>query len=311
MKKHFLIPYIPIKGHKDPDFKEMCYGESGMRAKRLKNNLEKGSYLFFHTKIGSKKYITAYMVIDRMIPGKEAQRDPAIKCDGQNDDWLFIGNKNQSKRLRKPIPFNRYLADKLSLNINFMPYENGQRSELQVIGSATRSQRELSEKDVQVLLTEIKKHEENAKIQNSPEVLRHFYFYDEFENVIPMDEVHKIKEFEIQSLIRKNPEIIEEGLKVRAYEKVLPDGDRLDILFEAKDGSLIVAELKGPDKLTDEIPTQVASYAHDIAKEYPHTTIRKMIICDGKISPKLEKACTDLKIEIFVYGVKLDGFKIN
>lgn len=60
-------------------------------------------------------------------------------------------------------------------------------------------------------------------------------------------------------------------------EKVLPDGDRLDLLLETKDGNLIVAELKGPNKVSDEIPTQIASYVKDIQKEYPGREVRKII----------------------------------
>ena len=107
MLKHYLIPYVPLKGHKDPDFKELAYGDSAQRGRVLKDNLSKGSYLFFHTKIGSNKYITCYIVVEKILPAKEAQKDPSINCDGKYDDWLFIGDKNMSKRLRKPIPFNR------------------------------------------------------------------------------------------------------------------------------------------------------------------------------------------------------------
>jgi len=311
MTKHYLIPYVPLKGHKDPDFKELTYGDSGQRGNVLKDNLSRGSYLFFHTKIGSSKYITCYIVVDRILSGKDAQVDSSINCDAQYDEWLFIGDKNKSKRLRKPIPFNKQLAQKLSLNIDFEPFDSGGKTELAVIGSATRSHRPLTENDVNVLLQESKKYEENTKIENPEHVQYHLYFYDESEEIIPIDEVHKLRESEIQKLLRKNPSVIEKDTKVISYEKVLPDGDRLDLLLEATDGSMIVAELKGPDKLTDEILTQVASYVRDIEKEYPNKKIRKMIVCDGKISPKLQKACESLGIEIVVYGVKLDCFKLQ
>jgi len=311
MTKHYLLPYVPLKGHKDPDFKELAYGDSGQRGRVLKDNLSKGSYLFFHTKIGSSKYITGYIVVERILSGKEAQKDPSISCDGKYDDWLFVGDKNKSKRLRKPILFNKQLAKKLSLDIDFEPFDSGRKTELAVIGSATRSHRQLTENDVSVLLQEIKKYEENTKIENPKDVQYHLYFYDESEEIIPIDEVHKLRESEIQKLLRKTPSVIEKGVKVIDYEKILPDGDRLDLLLETNNGSLIVVELKGPDKLTDEIPTQVASYARDIGREYPKRKVRKMIICDGKISPKLKKACESLGIEIVVYGVKLDCFKLQ
>lgn len=311
MQRHYLIPYVPLKGHKDPDFKELAYGESGRRGKVLKKNLTNGSYLVFHTKIGSSKYITGYLVVERTLSGEEARRDPSIRCDGRSDEWLFIGNKNESRRLRKPICLNRHLAERLSLNIDFEPAENGRKTELEVIGSATRAHRQLTDGDVTILLNEIQKHEENAKIQNPQDVQYHLYFYDECEDVIPIDEVHRLREIEIQRLLRKNPSLLEKGARIVDYERPMPDSDRLDLLLDAEDGSLIVAELKGPDKLTDDIPTQVASYARDIQKEYPKRKVRKMIVCDGKVSPKLRKACESLGIEIVVYGVKLDCFRLQ
>ena len=156
-----------------------------------------------------------------------------------------------------------------------------------MLGAATRAHRQLTENDISVLLQEIKKYEENTKLENPEDVQYHLYFYDEGEEIIPIDEVHKLKESEIQKLLRKNTSVIEKGAKVIDYEKVLSDGDRLDLLLEAADGSLVVAELKGPDKLTDEIPTQVASYARDIEREFTMREVRKMILCDGKVSPKL------------------------
>jgi hypothetical protein len=311
MPNHYLIPYVPLKGHKDPDLKQLAYGESGRRGKILKKNLSNGSYLFFHTKIGSSKYITGYIVVERILSGKEARLDPLIYCDGRSDDWLFIGNKEQSKRLRKPMCLNRNLAQKLSLNIDFEPFLRGKKTELEVIGSATRAHRQLSDADVRTLLTEIQKYEENTKNQNPQDVKYHLHFYDECEDVIPIDEVHKLREIEIQRLLRKNPNVLDKGATIIDYEKPMPDGDRLDLLLRAKDGALIVAELKGPNKLTDDIPTQVASYARDIQKLYPKHRVRKMIVCDGKLSPKLSKACESLGIEVIVYGVRLDCFKLQ
>ncbi|MDO8687743.1 MAG: hypothetical protein Q7K41_04050 [Dehalococcoidales bacterium] len=172
MPKHYLIPYVPLKGHKDPDLKELAYGESGVRAKVLKENIGVGSYIFFHTRIGSSKYITGYLVVAKSMPGKDARKDPSIHCDGRVDELLIIGDKTNSKRLRKPLCFNRHLAERLSLNhpIDFAPLDSGRQTELQVIGSATRAQRPLTDSDVELLLKEIQKHEYNAKVQNPEDV---------------------------------------------------------------------------------------------------------------------------------------------
>ncbi len=311
MAKHYLIPYVPLKGHKDPDLKELVYGDSDQRGRSLYNNISKGSYLFLHTKIGSCKYITCCIVVESVLSGEEARADNTINADAQFDDWCFVGDKDKSLRLWKPVPFNRKLAEKLSLDIDFSDLDSGYRTELQIIGSATRSQRILTKEDVDMLMSEINRYHENAKIDNPKEVQYHLYFHDTHQEIIPLDEIHKVKETEIQRLLRKNPSVIDEGIKILEFEKPLPDGDRLDLLLEASDKSIIVAEIKGKDKLTDEVPTQLASYGRDIENEYPNRKVRLMIICDGKLSPKLRKACRSLSIEVVVYGVKMDCFKLS
>lgn len=309
---NYLIAYIPMKAHKDPDFRHPAYGDSGLRGNTLKKNLSKGSYLFFHTTIGSQKYISGYLKLSEVKKGSDAIKDPNIRCDAQYDDWCFIGDPKESKKLRKPLPFNRELAKKLSLNIDFTSLDNENRTELQVIASATRSQRKLNGNDIKVILNEIDVLERNHKMENSDEVSKYIYFYDECQDAIPFDEVHQIKEHEIQLLLRKDPTIIGSSLKVIDYEKVMPDGDRLDLLLEDNtDNSLIVAELKAPNKTVDTLPTQVASYARDIEKEFPGRNVRKMIICDGKVSPRLRKACENLDIELIAYGLKLACFPLK
>jgi len=306
---HFLIPYVPLRGHKDPDFRELSYGDSGSRGRRLARSVAPGSYLFFHTNVGGAKYITAYIQVERVLEGSEARKDPSITGDGRTDDWFFLGNKTTSRRLTKFLPFDESLARQLSLNICFA--EDSGRSVAQTVGSATRSHRELTEADVDLLLSRSKELTANEKFVNSSAVQRHLYFYDEGGDIIPIDEVHKLRESEIQKLIRKTPSIIEAGARVVDFEKTLPDGDRLDLLLEDSTGALILAELKGPEKATDSLPTQLASYCRDVEREFPGRRIRKMIVCDGKVSPKLRKACANLSIEIKVFGVRLDCFSLR
>jgi hypothetical protein len=308
MPRHFLIPYVPMQGHKDPDFHELSYGDSGVRGRRLAREVETGSNLFFHTNIGGSKYITCYISVSEKLEGSKARAMPSIRGDGRFDDWMFLGDPQQSKRIAKPLPLTRALMERLSLSVSFK--EEG-RTETQVIGSATRAHRLLSEDDAVILRSECMRRGDNGKIENPEAVQKHLFFYDEGEDIIPFDEVHKLRETEVQKLLRKSPEVIEAGAKVLAFEKVLGDGDRLDLLLEASDGSLILAELKGPNKVTDSIPTQLASYAKDIAEMYPGRKLRKMVVCDGKVSPKLQKACVALDIEIVVYGVRLDCFRLH
>ncbi len=180
-----------------------------------------------------------------------------------------------------------------------------------MIGSATRAHRQLTDDDVTFLMETIKKNERNNKIENTEEVRRHLLFYDEGGDLIPLEEVQTIREAQIQLLLRKNPSVIEPKAKVVAWEKVMPDGDRLDLLLECHDDSLLVVEIKGPHQATESVTTQVASYASDLKKEYPKRRIRKMIICDGNISSKLKKACKEFEIEVMVYGMRLSAFKME
>ena len=60
---NLLIPYIHLYKDTDSLFEEYTYGDSKFRARKLKNELKKGDYVFFHMSIRNKKYITAYYVV--------------------------------------------------------------------------------------------------------------------------------------------------------------------------------------------------------------------------------------------------------
>ena len=173
---NLLIPYIPIANHIDPDFSEYSYGDNGSRARKLLNALSPADYVFFHTTVNGKKYITAYYVVDRVLETKKACKNKAIVTKYKNphiseglagkrpaagdDDAVLFGDPILSYVFPRPLPFDKELAQKLSLEIKFKP----KHSEAQVIGSATRSWRELTANDVSILLEEIKKKTEE-KIQ--------------------------------------------------------------------------------------------------------------------------------------------------
>jgi hypothetical protein len=75
---NLLIPYIKFPAHLDPDLEEYTYGDVRARARTLKERVGKGDYLFFHTTIGGKKYITAYYVVDRTLDVSVAVKDGNI-----------------------------------------------------------------------------------------------------------------------------------------------------------------------------------------------------------------------------------------
>ena len=81
---NLLIPYVYLYGHNDPLFKEFTYGDVKTRARKLRNSLKKGDYVFFHTSIGGKKYITAYYVVDRVLDTAEAIKDRNIRVKYNN-----------------------------------------------------------------------------------------------------------------------------------------------------------------------------------------------------------------------------------
>ena len=102
---HFLIPYVPLAGHHDPVLDEFTYGDVRARARKLKRDLNRGDYVFFHTTIRGRRYITAYYVVDRVLDTSETASIKAIRDKYQNphiieylngerrgeDDAIFFG----------------------------------------------------------------------------------------------------------------------------------------------------------------------------------------------------------------------------
>lgn len=291
---HLLIPHVQLS-HPDPAFDEYTYGDGGQRARKLKADLGKGDYVFFHTSKRNKKYITAYYVVDRVLDTVDACRDKAIRAKYRNphiveclsrkrpihgeDDAILFGDPITSQVLRRPVLFNRKLADKLSLNIKFP----ANKSETQVIGSATRAWRELTDRDVKVLLKEIAAEQKRA----------HSY------TLRSSEEVAETLEKDIEHYIAHHPNLIGKGLGLSRRQLPVGEG-RLDVLLEDKQDNLVVVEVKlghiGRDALK-----QTKNYIHDLQKE-TGKTISGAIVCAG-IMPAYEEELRKQKdIRIFVYG---------
>ena len=169
---NLLIPYVRIPGHNDPLFDEFTYGNTVQQGKQIQT-LRRGDRIFFHTTLKGQKCITAYYVVDRVMPTKDAVKLPEILAKFKNphleryqaykrvpwkNDTLVFGDPVTSRVLETPLPFNRRLASRLSLGIRF---PKG-RPEAQCIGPATRNWRQLSEKDVRVLFGEIARSRQAA-----------------------------------------------------------------------------------------------------------------------------------------------------
>ena len=295
---NLLIPYVHLYDHPDPLFKEFTYGDVGTRARKLKKDLKKGDYVFFHTSIGGRKYITAYYVVDRVLDTAEAVKDKNIVAKyknphileflsgertGEEDDVILFGDPITSKILERPLLFNKNLAEKLSLNIKF---PKG-KTETQAIGSATRAWRELTDKDVKILLEAIKSLEKEGV---------------GIETILSTDEVTEIIEKDLENFIEKNPNLISESLRLEKRQLDTQVG-RIDLLFKDKKGDLIVVELK-LNRIGRDAVNQLKRYMKWI-KDETQKDVTGIIVCKG-VMPAFEDEFKKLKnIKIFCYGWQL------
>ena len=300
---NLLIPYVPLINHADPVLEEFTYGDSDSRARKLKRSLEKGDYIFFHTTINSKKCITAHYVVDRVLDTLEAAKDKDIFLKYKNPhiieyregkrrdhaDVVVFGDPILSRKLERPLLFDRPLAEKLSLSIKF---KKG-FTETQCIGSATRQWRKLSNKDVEILLSEIINNESRGVAT---------------QKTLSTDEVTEIIEKDIENFIEANPKILGESLKLIGRQVDTPVG-RIDLLFEDKNNRIVVVELK-LNKIGREALNQLRKYMHYVTKEMK-TDVEGVIVCKGVMPAFKEEFLNLKKIRILKYGWKLEVSDIN
>jgi hypothetical protein len=293
---HLLIPYVQLPHHPDPLFNEFTYGDIGRRARQLKK-LTPGTYVFFHTSKYGKKYITAYYVVDRVIDTTVAARNKLIsdkyknphirEClDGQrtcaDDDAVLFGDPILSRLLEKPLLFDRKLANKLSLDIKFSP----NKSETQVIGSATRAWRKLTEKDAKLLFGEIKAVEDRD------------YDY----TCRSSEEVAETLERDIERCITQNPSLIGVGLKLLGSQRRTNDG-RLDVLFEDQAGNLVVVEVK-LGRIGRDAVQQTKNYVRYLRTQ-ENKKVSGVIVCAGVMPAFDEDLRKQKDIQILVHGWNL------
>lgn len=294
---NLLIPYISIFNHKDPDFDEFTYGDSGSRGKKLKK-LKKSDVLFFHTSIGGKKYITAYIVVESVINTPEAAADKYISDKYKNphlkeyldkgeefrDDCVVFGDIIRSKKLSRHLLFDFALAKKLSLGIEF---QKG-RTQAQVIGSATRAWRELTNKDVEVLRSAIKKSESSALKRDI---------------ILTTDEVAEIIEKDLEDFIEHKSHLITKSLKLIGRQLDTKVG-RIDLLFENESKELVLVELK-IDKIGRQAINQIHRYM-SYMKETSGKKVLGVLVCKD-VMPAFRKDFAKIKdIKILKYGWKLE-----
>lgn len=292
---NLLIPYVSLINHQDPLLKEFTYGDIGQRGRKLKNSLTIGDYIFFHTTINSRKFITAYYIVDRVINTEDAVKDKRILAKFKNphlsdflndhtskDDYIAFGDPILSKVLERPLLFDKNLAEKLSLKIKFI----STKTETQIIGSATRSWRELTDGDIEVLLKEIEITEKEGF---------------NFEKILSTEEIVELLERDIESYLEKNHKLFgEEVISIRRQLDT-PVG-RIDLLFE-EENKIIIVEIK-LSKIGNEAVSQLYKYIN-WARQELKKEIEGIIVCSG-VMPAFQEDFSKLKkIKIFCYGWQL------
>lgn len=137
--KGLLWPYRSersyVVSHPDPLFEERTYGDIKRRGKKLQRSLAKGDYMFFWTRIAGKQYITAYYLVQRVVPTRELIGDRRARLRYQSphlhreryedrtgpypDDTLVIGDRKESRRLGIPLQLTRSIVEHLSKPVRF------------------------------------------------------------------------------------------------------------------------------------------------------------------------------------------------
>jgi len=291
---HLLIPYIQLD-EVDPDFDEFSYGDAGSRGKKLLTKVKKGDYVFFHTTIHRTKLITAYYVVDRCVRVSDARENCNIMTKYRNPhlhreriidehDMVLLGDPIESRRLGRPLVFDRKLAKKLGLGIEFRKGV----TESQAIGSATRSWRELSQEDVELLLDEIKESQEAGA---------------DTDRIYTTEEVAEIIEKDLENFIVQEREVFGRGLRLIARQLDTPVG-RIDLLFENKRGDSIVVELK-MGRIGRDAISQLHRYM-DYLKKKGKGEVRGIVVCEGVLPAFENEFAKGLEnIKIYHHGWQL------
>jgi hypothetical protein len=304
---NLLIPYVKLPDHEDPLFKEFTYGDVGQRGRKLKT-LQPGDHVFFHTTIQGRKCITAYYTVARVMDTWDVVKDPDLKSKFRNphiarwqgrleykrhsadDDVLLFGDPITSRIAAKPLPFNKALAKRLSLNITF---PKG-RLESQAIGSATRSWRHLSDKDVQILRNAITLCEDSTDDGDVPLSL---------EGMLTTEEVSQVVEKHIEGLLARNPSLVRQSV-ISVRRQVETDDGRIDLLLNTKSGHIAVIEVK-LHRIGREAVKQLRSYMKWVRKGRQKQSVSGVIVCEGLLPAFAEDVAKLKDIKVLCYGWQL------
>ncbi|MES1043545.1 DUF91 domain-containing protein [Heyndrickxia oleronia] len=282
--RNYLIPYNQ-KGEEDPVFSEYTYGHQDFELK----NIQKGEYIFFHTKILDERYITAYYQVFDKKNVKEINEDKNIASKYQNhhikngneSDIIIFGHPVYSHILQKPVRLTKELKEKIvgTKSIN---------KPLKVI---------MNEGSLDFLLEEIHKHQQTP-LQNVS---------------LTTNDIYHLRELDIENYIFNKPDILGPSFTITEKQKVLKDKTRLDLLLRDETGLVVVEIKKG--LIGPEVLDQIKGYIHKIKESTPNENVRGIIVCRGFDSEHsrsfYNNEISKGKIEVYVHAWKFDLKKID
>lgn len=154
---HLIVTYsveCAEKGHIDPNFTKLTYGDSNAKGKIIQDNLQVGSYIFFNTRIGDSRYITAYYYVEKILSKLNGQENEInnLNCSAKEDEVVVIGNRDKSKILTCPLLLDKNLMMKLKSFKVDESYFASKKSELEAIKDKTLNHKRLLEEEKEFLL---------------------------------------------------------------------------------------------------------------------------------------------------------------
>ncbi len=282
---NYLIPYKRLIGHEDPLLREYTYGHDKNRGKMLRERVKKGDYLFFHIHRKGKDILTAYYVIELVLPTEEAKQDslvlgkyknPHLSCKASEWDTIVFGNPIYSRVLEHPIEINKDTLASLSRKPR----------------GIVRPWLKLNDNDITLLLRLIEKNEEQGFLKDT--------FLSSYE-------IEQLREHDIEGFIYNNPATLGEFKPLkRQYQ--LASGNRIDLILKGLYGITVVEVKKGA--IGPEAYKQLKGYIQEIKgdgelKEEVKLGVKGIIVC-ADVLPFFEdyyrKKTEDKKVEVYTYG---------
>jgi len=344
--KDFLYRYISRQEFQkrigfyfpDPLIEEFTYGEGAFYSPFIWRNINTGSRVFFHTRIGGTRYLTAmYWVADfapaavwradnrmrsryrnpHLHPEKypefwgddaaSRQRDQEVSVAYANGtifidvDMVLIGDPRRSFDIRKsPVILNREVMGRLDMQGKPVKWDIVNRK-----GEPFHEDRCISAcLRVPRVLSKSDGDFLESLVSKAAGVVRREQSYAHISAIDPFVaseiQLSCATEEEIESLVIKKLRALEAGLRYVARQVRLDGGNRIDILAERKTGDPVVIEIK-KGTADDSTLTQLISYLHQYKKEHPERDPVGKIVC-ADASYRLRTACEHLGIHVHCYG---------